>query len=140
MAGSTGVVRDRARGQTPLAALHAAFRTGLDNREPDTGLCELPEVLDCYRLVPDTPTLNARLSQFLTGGERSLAEALGPSGDLDARPAPGAIIVVRRNLSEANRREPVAGRSAAQRYPIAVAEAERAFDLPANGFRDGPRP
>lgn len=74
------VVRDRARGQAPLAALHAAFRAGLDNHEPSTGLCDVPEVLACYRLVLDTPTLTARLAQFLTSGEVALAEALGPPG------------------------------------------------------------
>lgn len=128
------VVRDRMRGQAPLDALRAAFRVGLDNHEPSTGLCDMPEVLGCYRLVLDTPTLTARLAQFLTGGEVALAEALGPPGELDARLAASAIIAVRRNLCEANWRELADGRSAAQRHPSAVAEAERAFDLLASGF------
>ncbi|MFE3794747.1 TetR family transcriptional regulator [Nocardia tengchongensis] len=130
------VVRDRARGQAPLTALRAAFRAGLDNREPSTGLCDAPEVLACYRLVLNTPTLTARLAQFLTSGEVALAEALGPPGDLDARLAASAIIAVQRNLGDANQRELVAGHSAAQRHPIAVAEAERAFDLLADGIGD----
>lgn len=128
------VVRGRVRGQAPLAALRTAFRTGLDDYEPSTGLCDVPEVLACYRLVLDTPALTARLAQFLTSGEVALAEALGPPGELDARLAASAIIAVRRNLSEANWRELAAGRSAAQRHPVAVAEAERAFDLLASGF------
>jgi AcrR family transcriptional regulator len=130
------VVRDRTRGQTPLDALRAAFRTGLDNREPTTGLCDAPEVLACYRLVLDAPTLTARLAQFLTSGEAALAAALGPPGDLDARLAATAIIAVQRNLGEANWRELAAGHSAAQRHPAAVREAERAFDLLADGIGD----
>ncbi|WP_327115058.1 TetR/AcrR family transcriptional regulator [Nocardia sp. NBC_01730] len=130
------VVRDRARGQAPLAALHAAFRAGLDNHEPSTGLCDVPEVLACYRLVLDTPTLTARLAQFLTSGEVALAEALGPPGELDARLAASAVIAVQRNLSEANWRALATGHTAAQRHPVAVTEAERAFDLLASGIGD----
>lgn len=128
------VVRDREPGQAPLVTLRAAFRAGLDDHEPSTGLCDDPEVLACYRLVLDTPTLTARLAQFLTSGEVALAEALGPPGDLDARLAASAIIAVRRNLCEANWRELAAGHSAAHRHSVAVAEAERAFELLADGF------
>ncbi|MGA6205793.1 hypothetical protein ACPESR_13710 [Nocardia testacea] len=41
---------------------------------------------------------------------------------------------MRRDLCEANWREMAAGRSAAQRHPVAVAEADRAFELLAEGF------
>ncbi|MGW6333228.1 TetR family transcriptional regulator [Nocardia rhamnosiphila] len=133
-------VRDRARGQTPLDALHAAFRTGLDNHEPATGLCDTPEVVGCYRLVLDTPALTARLAHFLGDGEIALAATLGPPGDLDARLAASAITAVRRNLCEANWREMAAGRRAAQRYPVALAEADRAFELLADGFARTLRP
>ncbi|WP_327150907.1 TetR family transcriptional regulator [Nocardia sp. NBC_01329] len=129
-------VRNRAHGQAPLTALRTAFRTGLDNREPSTGLCEAPEVLACYRLVLDTPALTARLARFLTSGECALAQALGPPGDLDARLAASVIIAVQRNLSEANWHALVSGRTAAQRHPVAVAEAERAFDLLVRGIGD----
>lgn len=127
-------VGNRARGQTPLAALRAAYRAGLDNREPNTGLCDAPEVLACYRLVLNTPALTARLAQFLTSGEVALARTLGPPQDLDARLAASAIIAVQRNLSEANWRALADGQTADQRHPMAVAEAERAFDLLAEGI------
>ncbi|WP_460726896.1 hypothetical protein [Nocardia heshunensis] len=55
-------------------------------------------------------------------------------GELDARLAAAAIIAVRRDLSEANWQAIVAGTSVAQRHPVAVTEAERAFDLLATGF------
>lgn len=129
-------VRNRPPGQTPLTALRAAFRAGLDDHEPSTGLCDAPEVLACYRLILETPTLTARLAQFLTSGEVALARALGPASDLDARLAAAAIIAVRRNLSEANWHALAHGRTVAQRYPAAIAEAERAFDLLAGGFGD----
>ncbi|WP_063034237.1 TetR/AcrR family transcriptional regulator [Nocardia grenadensis] len=131
---AASVVRDRVRGQTPLNALHNAFRAGLDNHEPATGLCDAPEVVACYRLVLDTPALTARLAHFLSGGEIALAGTLGPPDDLDARLAASAITAVRRNLCEANWREMAAGRSAAQRHPVAIAEADRAFELLADGF------
>jgi len=128
------VVRDRKPEETPLAALRTQFLAGLDDHEPSTGLCDLPEVLGCYQLVLNTPTLAARLAQFLTSGEVALAEALEPQAELDARLAASAITAVRRNLCEANWRELVAGSSAVQRHPTAVIEAERAFDLLASGF------
>ncbi|WP_280394470.1 TetR/AcrR family transcriptional regulator [Nocardia brasiliensis] len=129
-------VENRARGQTPLAALRAAYHAGLDKREPSTGLCDAPEVLACYRLVLNTPALTARLAHFLTSGEVALAQTLGPPNDLDARLAASAIIAVQRNLSEANWRALANGQTANQRYPMAVAEAERAYDLLAEGIGD----
>ncbi|MFE3229032.1 TetR family transcriptional regulator [Nocardia sp. NPDC059228] len=129
-------VRNRAHGQAPLAALRAAFYAGLDNHEPSTGLCDVPEVLACYRLVLNTPALTARLAHFLTTGEVALAQTLGPAKELDARLAASAIIAVQRNLSEANWHALVNGQSAAQRHPVAVAEAERAFDLLEGGIGD----
>ncbi|MET8796023.1 TetR family transcriptional regulator [Nocardia sp. NPDC004568] len=134
------VVRDRARGQTPLEALHTAFRAGLDTHEPATGLCDTPEVVACYRLMLDTPALTARLAHFLGGGEIALAGTLGPPDDLDARLAASAITAVRGTLCEANWREMAAGRTAAQRHPVAVAEADRAFELLAEGFARTLRP
>ncbi|WP_329409508.1 hypothetical protein OG563_44135 [Nocardia vinacea] len=50
--------------------------------------------------------------------------------------AASAIIAVQRNLSEANWRALATGHSAAQRRPVAVTEAERAFDLLASGIGD----
>lgn len=130
------VIRSRTPGQAPLAALRAAFRAGLDHHEPSTGLCDAPEVLACYRLVLNTPALTARLAQFLTSGEDALARTLGPPGELDARLAASAIIAVQRNLSEANWHALANGQTAAQRHPVAVGEAERAFELLDRGIGD----
>lgn len=129
-------VEGRAPEQAPLAALRTAFHAGLDNHEPSTGLCDAPQALACYRLVLDTPALTARLAQFLTSGEVALAQALGPPGQLDARLAASAIIAVQRNLSEANWRALANGQTAAQRHPVAVTEAERAFGLLDRGMSD----
>ncbi|MER0242660.1 TetR family transcriptional regulator [Streptomyces sp. HSW2009] len=70
------VVAGRAPGQTPIAALHAHFRAGLDARDPVTGLCEAPEVLAYHRLLYGTPTLVARLYEYTTRAEETLARTL----------------------------------------------------------------
>ncbi|MFT2017993.1 TetR/AcrR family transcriptional regulator [Streptomyces sp. 796.1] len=70
------VVAGRAPGQTPIAALHAHFRAGLDARDPVTGLCDVPEVLAYHRLLYGTPTLVARLYEYTTRAEEALARTL----------------------------------------------------------------
>lgn len=86
------VVRDRAPGQTPLDALHAHFRSGLDRRDPVTGLCDDPEVLAYHRLLYGTPSLLARLYEYTTRAEDALARTLyaeaGGPGDLAPTGAP----------------------------------------------------
>ena len=79
------VVRARRPGQGALAALREAFRRGLDEREPVTGLCDDPAVVAVFRLVTSTPALVARLVEFASAGESALAGALVEAG----RPGPG---------------------------------------------------
>lgn len=70
------VVRDRAPEQSPLQALHAHFRAGLDRRDPVTGLCDDSEVLAFHRLLYGTPSLVARLYAYTTRSEEALARTL----------------------------------------------------------------
>ncbi|WP_232544087.1 TetR/AcrR family transcriptional regulator [Streptomyces buecherae] len=70
------VVRDRAPEQSPLQALHAHFRAGLDHRDPVTGLCDDSEVLAFHRLLYGTPSLVARLYAYTTRSEEALARTL----------------------------------------------------------------
>ncbi|WP_370971219.1 TetR/AcrR family transcriptional regulator [Amycolatopsis sp. cg9] len=129
------VVRARRPGQGPLEALREAFLRGLDEREPVTGLCDEPSVLAVFRLVTSTPSLVARLAGFTSAGEAALAAELGKAGVpvLDAGLAAAQISAVRRTLATANMDAVAAGVPARQRFPAAVAAAERAFTLLSSG-------
>jgi AcrR family transcriptional regulator len=129
------VVRDRRPGDSALTALHRHFRAGLDNRDPVTGLNDHPEVLTFHRLVFGTPGLAAGLTRYTRDDEESLAAALG--GDITARLRAAQVIAVQRVLAGANWQRLVSGRTAADVYPGAVADADRAFALLQNGDPGG---
>ncbi|MFD3652283.1 TetR family transcriptional regulator [Streptomyces sp. NPDC058620] len=118
-------VAGRADGESPLDALHRHFLTGLTDRDPVTGLCDVPHVLAFHRLLYGTPALVARLYAYQGRSEASLARALG--GGVTARLAAGQIVAVLRILAEENWRRIDAGESAEQVYPGAVEAAELAF-------------
>ncbi|WP_326561204.1 TetR/AcrR family transcriptional regulator [Micromonospora sp. NBC_01796] len=129
------VVRQRATGQGPLAALHRHFLDGLRDRDPVTGLNDHPRVLAYHRMIFATPSLRAARLQYTEHDEQALAEALdeyrgaaGPSG-ITAGLAAGQLIAVQRVLARENWRRLVDGRSADQQYDDAVAAADHAFDL-----------
>jgi AcrR family transcriptional regulator len=109
----------------PVTALRDAFLAGLERHDPVTGLSEEPEVLAYYELIFATPRLLARLFHFMVGEEERLAAALG--GGLPARLLAAQVMGVQRVLSEANRKEIIAGRTAAEVYPEAVRAAKRGF-------------
>ncbi|WP_066376161.1 TetR/AcrR family transcriptional regulator [Herbidospora mongoliensis] len=129
------VVRDRPSDLSPLAALHQRFRAGLDGRDPVTGLNDHPTVLAFHRLVFDTPSLAARVTRYMLDDEEALAAVLG--GDITARLQAAQVIVVQRVLSRANWEKLVAGRTADDVHPEAVADAGRAFALLESGVRSG---
>src|SRR3954471_24374248 len=58
------VVRGRAPGESPLAALHRHRRTTRPRHDPITGLCDLPAVMDFYRLVTESPALASARDGF----------------------------------------------------------------------------
>ncbi|MEU4548354.1 TetR/AcrR family transcriptional regulator [Nonomuraea dietziae] len=124
------VVEERAEDESPLRALRRHFLRGLDERDPVTGLCDLPEVLAFQRLVFGTPSLAARLVEYGTADADALARALGG-------PAPGLVaaqvIAVRQVLARDNVAAISAGRSADEVYPEAVEAADTAFDLLSHG-------
>lgn len=78
---------------SPLAALHAHFRLGLDRHEPTTGLCDHPSVLAFQRLVYDTPSLVSRLIDYVRVDTEALTVVLSDAmwGDPQDSPdgAPG---------------------------------------------------
>lgn len=117
---------------SPLGALRRHFLDGLDRCDPVTGLNDDPRVLAYHSLLYGTPSLVARVYEYLRRSEAALAEALG--GGLDARLAAGQIVAVRRVLAEENWRRIAAGEPAAQVRADAVAAAERAFEWLAAGL------
>ncbi|WP_218034169.1 TetR family transcriptional regulator [Acrocarpospora corrugata] len=128
------VVRDRQPEISPLTALHRHFRSGLDSRDPVTGLNDHPVVMAFHRLVFTTPSLAARVTQYMLDNEESLAEVL--RGDITARLQAAQVIAVQRVLARTNWQRLVAGQTADEVYPEAVADADRAFALLQTGFRD----
>ncbi|MEV7013519.1 TetR family transcriptional regulator [Streptosporangium sp. NPDC051022] len=128
------VVRGRAPGEPPLTALRRHFLTGLREREPVTGLNDHPAVLSFHNLVYSTPALLTSVVRYLARDEEALAEALreataaGPH-DLLPRLAAAQLVAVHQVLSRENWRKLVAGRTADEVHPEAVADAERAFAL-----------
>ena len=128
------VVRDRQPGVSPLTALHRHFRAGLDRRDPVTGLNDHPEVLAFHRLVFTTPSLAGRLIQYTLDNEETLAAALG--GDITARLQAAQVLAVQRVLARTTWEKLVAGQTADDVYPEAVADADRAFALLQTGTGD----
>lgn len=134
---SARVLRARPPGTAPLAALRAHFLTGLRQRDPITGLNDLPPVLRLTRMILETPSLVARMNRFKTGAEQALAEALRettPTPELTARLAAVQITAVQWSLAQDNASRVAAGEPADARYPGAVSDAEHAFALLENGL------
>ncbi|MFF8811097.1 TetR/AcrR family transcriptional regulator [Streptomyces pactum] len=130
------VVRSRPAEWSPVRALHEHFRAALRDRDPITGLSDLPDVVAFQRLLYSTPSLESRLAHY-TGREVDLlAEELhAPSRPpLAARLAARHLVTVRQELGRENWRRIAAGRSAEDVYPEAVADADLAFGMLADGL------
>ncbi|GGL65898.1 TetR family transcriptional regulator [Streptomyces fumigatiscleroticus] len=134
---SSTVVAERPPGVSAIDALHQHFLDGLAARDPITGLNDDKDVLAFHSLVYSTPSLVARVGQYLARAEealaRTLADALGTGRDITAPLLAGQVIATQRVLASANWRRIVAGRSADEVHPEAVADADHAFAL----LRDG---
>ncbi|MEU6440496.1 TetR family transcriptional regulator [Streptomyces sp. NPDC047046] len=134
------VAEARAEHRAPVAALAAHFRTGLDRRDPVTGLNDAPPVLAYHRLLYGTPALLARLHAYTHRSETALARALaGPSTpggplapDADHPPLPhrlaaAQLVAVHRVLAMENWRRIADGATADALHPTAAREAEEGF-------------
>ncbi|MDJ0340755.1 TetR/AcrR family transcriptional regulator [Streptomyces sp. H10-C2] len=133
------VVRGRRVHEAPLAALYRHCATGLDAREPVTGLNDTPEVLAFLALLYSAPSLIARLTQYTTRDQEALAAALreaasAPPGDVTPQLAAAQIIAAHQVLAMDNWRKLSDGRSAAEVHPEAVADLDRAFALLGSGL------
>nr|BFD90338.1 TetR family transcriptional regulator [Kitasatospora sp. Xyl93] len=134
------VVRGRLPGEPVLDALLRDFLAGLARRDPVTGLNDHPAVLAFTALVYGTPSLAARVGEYVARAERSLAEALreaaglpGPQ-DLAAALLAAQVTATQRVLALHNWRRIQDGRSADDLHAEAVGDATRAFDLLAHGY------
>ncbi|WP_431914711.1 TetR family transcriptional regulator [Nonomuraea jabiensis] len=131
------VVRARPAGVAPLVALRDHFLDGLRDRDPITGLNDIPEILALIRMITETPSLRARATRFQEGSERALAEALQDTAGvpaLTARLAATQVVAVHWLLQLDNCGALAGGQSADERYPQAVADAEHAFTLLSEGL------
>ncbi|MEV0976237.1 TetR family transcriptional regulator [Streptomyces sp. NPDC049915] len=131
------LVRARPAGVGPLAALRDHFLRALHDRDPVTGLNDTPQILAFTRMVRETPALRTRAIGFQEASERALAEALQDTAGvppLTARLAATHVVSTHWLLSMDNFRALDGGRSADERYPQAVADAEHAFTLLAEGL------
>lgn len=136
---SARVVRGRAAGEAPLAALHRHFRELLAARDPISGLNDAPDSLRLRAIVYGTPSLAAHQLRYVERGEEALAEALHetepPGTDpLAARLAAAMIIAVQYRLAVDTWTRLSAGRTADELYPAARAAADAAFGLLSGGL------
>ncbi|TQS40083.1 TetR family transcriptional regulator [Cryptosporangium phraense] len=116
----------------PVAALHKHFLDGLAQRDPVTGLNDVPEVLAFHRLVFETPALAARRAGFIDEDEAALASALEAATgepELMAKLVAAQVLAVQRVLARENWRRIMTGTSADELYPAAVDAADAAFAL-----------
>lgn len=133
---SARVVRERGPAESPLAALHRDRRAALERYDPNSGLCDIPEVVDFHRLVRNTPSLSAALVGYGARSEAALAAALEEvvPGRLAARLAACQVVVVLRELVVENQRRIVDGERAADLLTDALAATDLAFDLLRGGL------
>ncbi|WP_436519654.1 TetR/AcrR family transcriptional regulator [Actinoplanes sp. HUAS TT8] len=129
------VVRTRAPGESPLAALRRHFLTALAERDPSTGLSDEPNVLRVQRLITRTPSLTPRLFVALARTQELLAAELATMTEPRvARLAAAQIAAARMVLVTENRDRMLAGEPADMIYPLAVTHANQAFDLLEQGL------
>ncbi|WP_221348380.1 TetR/AcrR family transcriptional regulator [Streptomyces beigongshangae] len=119
------VVGERPPGQSVMDALRLHHLAGIERGDPVTGISDDPHVLAFHRLLYGTPSLVARLHEYLERSEAALAAALG--GGLDARLAAGQVVAVQRILAMDNWRRIAGGEDVAKVRQDAFAASERAF-------------
>jgi hypothetical protein len=89
-------------------------------------------------MIFSTPSLSARLNEYIARDEEALADALVQTtrapDKLTARLAAAQIIAVRRVLARENWRQLAAGETAAALYDTAKVSADNAFRLLASGL------
>lgn len=130
------LVRARPADWTPVRALREHFLTALRERDPITGLSDQPDVVAFQGLLYSTPSLERRLAHYTAREVELLAEVLQDRfrSPLAARLAARHLVTVRQELGRENWHRIASGRSADEAYPEAVADAELAFGMLADGL------
>lgn len=126
------VIRERASGESVVAALRRDFLNKLARRDPSSGLND--DLVAFMRLVQSSPSLQVREREI---GERSrdalartlVAETGAASGDLMPHVVASLVEALYRTLYAEIRRRLLAGERADAIYPEVLAAANRAFDL-----------
>ncbi|MER5185622.1 TetR family transcriptional regulator [Streptomyces sp. NPDC002896] len=132
-------VRERARGESAIAALRRDYLAALARRDASTGLNDDRKVLSVHRLLHQTPALAQRVVVLRDRDQQLLAQELAAPTehpDVLARAAASQLIGTREALITENLRRLFDGESADEVYPDAVAHAEQAFELLATGLHD----
>ncbi|WP_084546528.1 TetR/AcrR family transcriptional regulator [Glycomyces arizonensis] len=132
------LVRDRAVGETPHAVMRDYFLRALERREPLSGLCDEPLVLQVHRVARANPGLSLRLMDYRRQASVMLAEQLIAEGgsELTSNLVASQLLHVQYILAQGNVRRIYAGESIDAIYPGAVATAEHAFRLLQYGIGD----
>ncbi|GGO10996.1 TetR family transcriptional regulator [Microbispora rosea subsp. aerata] len=124
------IVRDRAQGESALAALRRAYLDAVAAHDPVIGFSG-PAFA---RMIDASPALTARLRDFHDEREKALAETLaaetgaGP-GDILPRVAAAQLGGVHRLLFDETLRRTIAGQSPAEIAEALTGHIEAAFDL-----------
>ncbi|MCP2337007.1 TetR/AcrR family transcriptional regulator [Actinomadura rupiterrae] len=123
-----GTVRDRAPGESALAALRRAYLDAVDRREALIGFSGEPFA----RMLTGSPTLVARIRELHEEREAALAEALAETSDqggLTARIAAAQFGAVHRVLFDEALRRTVDGQTHEEIAAALTGAAHEAFDL-----------
>ncbi|WP_190091936.1 TetR/AcrR family transcriptional regulator [Streptomyces melanogenes] len=131
-------VRDRAPGESAVAAVRRHYLTAVEERDASIGLDGEPLVIQLTRLIMDTPVLLTRAHAALVRSSELVAEVLAEeTGDLlMARVAAAQLMGTRATLVSENHRRLLLGEPVDSIAPDAARLGARAFDLVEHGLGD----
>lgn len=132
------VVRDRAPGESAVAAMRRQFLEAVESRDPAVGMGDSPVALGLIRLIQQTPALLTRAHAFFVRSFDQLTDALVEEGEEPAiaRIVAAQLLGTRNALITENHRRLLAGESADSIAADAVVLAGRGFDLLEKGLGD----
>jgi AcrR family transcriptional regulator len=119
-------VRDRAPGESPLAALRRLALRLLEERHPLGGVGET--FADFWRIVADSPALRARAREGVEEVEAALTDAFGEAGVADPELSAALALAAYRTVFVASVRRLLAGDPVAEVARDHRGRLESAFD------------
>ncbi|THA60395.1 TetR family transcriptional regulator [Streptomyces sp. A0958] len=130
------IVRDRAPGESAVAALRRQFLEAVERRDASVGMCDSPVALGLVRLIQETPSLLTRAHAFFVRTFDQLTDVLIEEGEepVIARVVASQLLGTRNALLTENHRRLLAGESADAVAADAVVLAGRGFDLLEKGL------